>query len=434
MSDLQTVVRDVKASLSSERVRDKIAQDLNLLESKNKKYVCFMHSDDTSNPNMSYDKERCKFHCFRCGGSYDLFEHYMQFYNLGFVEAVRQIVEDFGLSIILPSPTHPPKKVEVTHFPKPTNKVLEYIKLRGISDMTISYAGVTQDGKNLIFEYRDPYGMHLANKYRPARKLDKGENKNWWQGSANNTLYNMDKVDISKPLVICEGEFDCLSLIEVGHKNAVSVPAGAKSCSWIEANWDWLIQFEEITLWFDNDNAGKEGAQLVANRLDNCTKIVYCSKANDINELLYRFGKSEVIDQLGKAVALDVEGVLTVSCIENFNVYEAEKIRTRIPIIDSSIMGFVMGSLVITTGYNGSGKSTLINQICISESVEQGYKVFVFSGELTPSNFKSWLYQTIANDVDLVERSTAFGLTYYKPKTYAQDKMTEWLDDKLFLY
>ena len=39
----------------------------------------------------------------------------------------------------------------------------------------------------------------------------------------------MDKVNPGEPLLITEGEFDCLSAIESGFKNAVSIPSGVNS-------------------------------------------------------------------------------------------------------------------------------------------------------------------------------------------------------------
>jgi len=425
---------EVKGLLSAEQVKSKIENDLGISETRNKKYICFLHSDDSKNPNMSFDADKKSFHCFRCGQTYDIFEHYMDYNNISFVEAIKLIVSDFSLNLCLDTPKRDKPKVLPTIHKQPLGVVLEYIRIRGISDKTINYVGLKMDKGNVVFEYRDENGQHLANKYRPARKIQKGENKNFWQGSMDSTLYNMDKINITEPLVICEGEFDCLSLIKSGYKNVVSVPAGAKGYSWVDKNWEWLEQFDEITLWFDNDDAGKEGIQIISKRLENVTKIVYCTIANDINEVLFRFGKDEVIKQLNNAIVLDVDGVITASQIENFNVYEAEKIKSGIKIIDANILGFVLGSLNVITGYNGSGKSTLINQMCIAESISQGYKVFAFSGELTPSNFKYWLYSTIVNDKHLELQQTRENNKYYKIGTFAEEMITNWIDDKLFLY
>ena len=63
----------------------------------------------------------------------------------------------------------------------------------------------------------------------------------------------MNRINVSAPLIITEGEIDCASLIESGFTNAVSVPLGAGNTHWINENWDWLQQFEEIIICSDND-------------------------------------------------------------------------------------------------------------------------------------------------------------------------------------
>ena len=431
--NFKSAIQEIKSLVSAEAVKDKIISDLGLVE-KNKMYVCMLHNDNTESPNMSFDNKAKDFHCFRCGGHYDIFDHYTQYYNLDFVKAAEKIIQDFNLCIDLGIESPKKPREPILKHDLPTNKVLDYLRLRGISDTTISHVGLAMDKDNVVFEYYNQYGELEANKYRPAKKYKKDESKQfWWKGSTD-ALYNMQNIDITKPLVICEGEFDCIALIEAGYRNSISPKAGAKSYEWIDKNWDWLKQFDDITLWYDNDNAGKEGVQTVASRLDNCTKVVYCTIANDINEVLIRFGKDEVLKQLQNAKELSVDRVITVSQIEDFNVYEAEKIKTGIAMLDANILGFVMGSVVITTGYNGSGKSTIINQMCIAESLKQGYKVFAFSGELTPSNFKYWLYSTLADDEDLIESTSFDGNKYYKLKAAMNEQITDWLDDKLFLY
>lgn len=427
-------LQEIKDSLSSDQIKLRIISDLGL-EERNKKYKCCMHND--TNPSMSFDTKKKRFHCFACGGTYDIFDHYMQHNGVGFYEACKSIIRDFGLNIEVTSSS---KLKKITANPiehsSITTKGLDYLQSRGIGLRTIRESGVRQDNDNIVFVYRNCEGEHVANKYRPTGEIAKGRAKTWFQRETNqNTLFNMDKVNQDKPLVICEGEIDCMSLIEAGNKNAVSVPTGCQSEEWIDVNWEWLIQFDEIIIWFDNDDSGKKGARNVANRLPNtCVKVVDTDIGNDINEILCTHGKQAVLECLKTAKEIEVEGTIRMSNIEDFNVYEAEKIKSGIALLDRHIQGFVMGSLVILTGYNGCGKSTLANQMIISESIAQGYKVFVFSGELTAANFRYWLYTTIANKDDMIECKSREGASYLKVKENAKQQITDWVDNKLFLY
>lgn len=137
--------------------------------------------------------------------------------------------------------------------------------------------------------------------------------------------------------------------------------------------------------------------------------------------------------ELIKSKAGNSNSITTLDKVKMLDIYEMEKIPTGFKKIDDILQGFVMGSLNIITGYNGNGKSTLVNQMCIAESLAQGYKVFVYSPELTNSNLKNWLYATIANDEHFI----------YKTRGLIEDKMLSniatgdidnWIKDKLYIY
>lgn len=431
--NLKNIVDDIKKYIDAEAVKNKIALDLGL-KFKNNKCLCFLHSE--SNPSMSFDTKKKKFKCFSCGQSYDIFNHYQQHYNLSFLEALRSIVNDFNLNIdiIINETDRKPKKSPTKHENYNKN-ILTYCEKRNISKDTIDYVGVKENNNCVVFEYRNELGEHLANKYRKTKKSEGP--KMWFEKGTNvNTLFNMDKINISDPLLITEGEFDCLSAIESGFKNAVSIPSGVNGTNeWITNNWTFIEQFEEIIIWFDNDEAGIKGAREVFNRLpNNSVKIVRCEVANDINELLHKYGKLAVLKQIEKASTPTLEGVATLDMIEDFDVHEAETLKTGIEYIDDKLIGMVFGSLNVLSGRNGSGKSTILNQIYIAEAIYQGYKTFLFSGELIGGNVKYWLLQTLANEEQFAEYTAKDGHKYKKVAIQAKEKIVNDMKDRFFLY
>ncbi|OOB80061.1 MAG: hypothetical protein BEN19_06875 [Epulopiscium sp. Nuni2H_MBin003] len=121
-------------------------------------------------------------------------------------------------------------------------------------------------------------------------------------------------------------------------------------------------------------------------------------------------------------------------------MHKEHTLVTSIGMLDKSILGFVLGTLNIITGYNGSGKSTLINQMCIAEPLSQGYKVFCFSGELPPHIFKYWLYQTLANNNDFEYNicsdiaSRSYKDNYYIIKSSSDSNITSCINNNLYLY
>lgn len=431
--DIKKVVEEIKLYIDSEQIKNKIALDLGL-KFKNNKCLCFLHGE--SNPSMSFNSKTKKFKCFSCGASYDIFNHYQEHYNKSFLEAVKSIVKDFDINIDIniDKTDRKPKKAPTSHNLY-TDKILSYCNKRGISQRTLDYVGVKENKDCVCFEYRNELGEHVANKYRKTKK-NEGP-KMWFEKDTNiNTLFNMDKVNPGEPLLITEGEFDCLSVIETGFKNTVSIPSGVNSTNeWINTNWTFLEQFEEIILWFDNDDPGRKGAREVYNRLSNdSVKIVNYSKHNDINEVLYKEGKEEILEAIEKAQTPIVEGIYTLDNIEDFNIYEAEKLKTGFNAIDNKIIGMVFGSLNIFTGRNGAGKSTILNQMYIGEALRQNYKCFIFSGELVASNVKDWLISTLANEQDFKTIESKSGLIYKRVDNSSRSFITERIKDKIFLY
>ena len=431
--NLKNAIDDIKIYIDSEAVKNKIALDLGL-KFKNNKCLCFLHSE--SNPSMAFDSKKKKFKCFSCGQSYDIFNHYQEHYNQSFLEATKSIVRDFNLNIdIIINDTDRKLKKAPTKHNNYTENILSYCEKRNISKSTIDYVGVKENNNCVVFEYKNELGEHLANKYRKTKKSEGP--KMWFEKGTNvNTLFNMDKVNVSEPLLITEGEFDCLSAIESGFKNTVSIPSGVNSTNeWITSNWTFIEQFEEIIIWFDNDEAGIKGAREVFNRLPNASvKIVRCEIANDINELLHKYGKLAILKQIEKATTPTLEGVATLDMIEDFDVHEAETLKTGIDDIDTDLIGMVFGSLNVLSGRNGSGKSTILNQIYIAEAINQGYKTFLFSGELVGGNVKYWLLQTLANEEQFAEYTAKDGHKYKKVTIQAKEKIVQDVKDRFFLY
>ena len=111
-----------------------------------------------------------------------------------------------------------------------TNNGLDWLTKRGISEKTASKIGlkslnnyinsVGQETECVSFPYTNQ-GQVYASKIRSIK--DKGFACN---GSPQ-TFFNIDNIDPDKPLIVCEGEMDVLSFMEVGYDNCVSVPNGA---------------------------------------------------------------------------------------------------------------------------------------------------------------------------------------------------------------
>jgi twinkle protein len=109
-----------------------------------------------------------------------------------------------------------------------------------------------------IATYRDKTGKHCAQKIRSKDK------KFSIVGDAKAmTLYGSHLFSKGRKLVVCEGEIDCISISQIqGHKWATtSLVNGCQSAKkTLLANYDYLMGFKEIILFFDNDAPGRAAA------------------------------------------------------------------------------------------------------------------------------------------------------------------------------
>lgn len=327
------------------------------------------------------------------------------------------------------------------------SKIYAYFKKRCISPQTLDYADVRQDEEgNIVWNYYDSNDVLTMVKYRPSRKIHKGENKCWCQKNADtsNLLFNMNRINTTAPLLICEGEPDCLSAIEAGFTNTVSVPLGSGNFHWIEENWDWLEQFDSIIVCSDNDEAGQKMQKEVVYRLGSWrTKVVEVPPVfeaengkkysiNDLNEALYYLGKEKVLEIILNAKDSPVPGVIDFSDIQDVDLDQIDGITTGIRPLDRYLMKLFQGTLNIITGINGAGKSSFINQI-ICQSLEQDKNVFLFSGELPNFQTKNWLNSVLAGQRHIEERHFQ-DATYYKVRPEAKREIDEFYRGRLYIY
>ena len=85
---------------------------------------------------MSFDLKRKKFKCFACSYSYDIFNHYQEYYNKSYLEAVKAIVSDFGMNIDININESDRKlKKEPTKYESGNNNILSYCEKRNISKL-----------------------------------------------------------------------------------------------------------------------------------------------------------------------------------------------------------------------------------------------------------------------------------------------------------
>jgi DNA primase len=190
-------------------------------------------------------------------------------------EAIREIdetPEDFNFSAYEVQPETPNSVLVDIYF----NYGLKYTSYwhdkRGYTDDTISKFRLGYTGKYWVI----PIYVDMVFANFQCRGIDGNGNKivrNYYQGIGNlpfnfGILKSMEK---SEPLFITESPVDAIMLAQNGLK-AISCTAGASS-------WDheWskqLLDFEQIYICYDNDEAGRQGSLRTSSYLNHNSFIL----------------------------------------------------------------------------------------------------------------------------------------------------------------
>lgn len=325
-----------------------------------------------------------------------------------------------------------PKIVDIKEYCRNISKnAVDFLSSRGITEKTVKHNFfdiMSTVNDEISFIYRKKFDVHSIKVRNIKEKRFSGKKLK------DLTLWKLDFCDNTKPLIICEGELDQLSFEEQGIYNAVSVPTGASSLSWIDTDYEELEKYKTIILALDNDVAGEKAVKEIVKRLPEETEIkrINFLDYKDANEIL--MAGLELKDFVNNAVILEEEYYKKLSEIDQHK--EQIKFSTGSKAINRMIGGLRVGELTIWSGRGGSGKSTVLNQMALTVA-EQGNRVLIYSPELTDTQYKNWTTrQMIPKDhtgflekvYDQIEEEYKFFV-----KKNLSDKMSIWLD-KYFNY
>ncbi len=321
---------------------------------------------------------------------------------------------------------------------------IELMNKRGISDETVrKYELTIADNLGpdvIVFPFFDEKNNLIFIKYRNMNfNPDTDKNKEWCEPGCMPILFGMkqcnDKFD---RLIITEGQIDSLSVAEAGIENAVSVPTGAKGFTWVPYCWDWFSKFEELIVFGDYEYGHITLLEELTKRFPGKIKHVRmedykCCK--DANDILMSYGKESVRFAVENAESIPVKRVIQFSDVKKRDFSKIHKIKTGFSTLDGRILngGLYAGQLVILTGKRGDGKSTFAGEI-IKEALNQGDKVFSYSGELPDFFFKEWLDKQIAGPSNVVENVNVDGSVTRFVTNSISDKIDNWVRNRFFLY
>lgn len=318
-------------------------------------------------------------------------------------------------------------------------KHLAAIEKRAISEETVTLMGlysgrrspdgsVVQDdeGDILCFPYEEGDGEEVNTKYRWAQD---GQRRFGQVPDAPKTFFNarilfdegmmMDMETGVQPLIITEGEFDCMAAIQCGFDYAVSVPDGAppardKNGNLIavphdakdvnpedDAKYAYLVRhlerLDRIKSYYiatDGDEAGQRLAKELVRRLGPAKchwvdypkdKVVKDTKTGkirspkDLNEVLMHLGPEAVAATIASAKPWPVKGLFAFADFPD--VGDPVTYGTGLSEELDKIFRPYPGAFIVATGIPNMGKSVIIKQIAVEMARLHGWHTVMFPGE-----------------------------------------------------
>jgi len=124
------------------------------------------------------------------------------------------------------------------------------------------------------------------------------------------------------------------------------------------------------------------------------------------------------------------EKFLRLQDIQRLDRSQIVSVVSGVHALDKKIIGFNKGEFSVWSGGNGSGKSTILSQLAL-EAVNNGFRVALFSGELTSHRVKNWIHLQAGGP--LYNLPTGYENVFYTPQEIGE-KIDAWTSDKLWIY
>lgn len=312
-----------------------------------------------------------------------------------------------------PSVRYEPPRLRIVRTPLPQSTPSEdeqeaayrWLASRGITRQTALEAGVVGgmqfiDGQNQL-AVGFPY-CHNSQPY--AFKWRAIGSKAFTQTGSAQTLWLSEKISQGSPLVIVEGEMDCLALRQAGIE-AVSVPNGAPSpggrpksfspeidrkFSYVWAHKELFEHVPKVILALDADEPGRALGEELARRIGRarCWHSLWPEGCKDANDVLLIHGAGVLRECIEDARPWPVKGLYDaehffdkVNALYDKGLPRGEK--TGFQTVDE-LYTIVPGQLTIVTGAPGSGKSSFIDNVLISLAKGKDWRIAVCSFENPP--------------------------------------------------
>lgn len=239
------------------------------------------------------------------------------------------------------------------------------------------------DGTITIPHFREGVCLNIK-----SRKLQpNGGNKYFREDGCASILFNVDGVKGKGWVLLTEGEFDAIALDQLGFP-AVAATGGV---DFFPDEWiDPLEEFSQVFISFDMDEAGRKGAEKVADKLGQYRSMNVLLPLKDANDCLKaEYTHSEIADILAMAKPFEMKLIKAPESyfdqIREIHSGKAQSkgIRAGWGNFDSLLGGIRPNELTVLTGETSSGKTTFAANLGYNLSSLK-HPVLIASFEMKP--------------------------------------------------
>ena len=240
------------------------------------------------------------------------------------------------------------------------------LQKRGISEKTCERFKIYRDGESMRFHYHNKDGQCIG-----AKIKSKGKNFSY-EGDTDGSFFGQQLWrNRGKRVVITEGELDAASCYEaLPGWEVVSLPSGAASAKRsIQKNLEWLQGYEEIILFFDNDEAGLKAAKEAATVLPpSKVKIARMEAYKDASDALQNNDTATLNKAIWEARPYRPDGIIDCKNLLELVTTPNKPHDYAYPFqgLQRLLHGIRFGELTTITAGSGIGKSSFCRHLATS--------------------------------------------------------------------
>lgn len=216
-------------------------------------------------------REDGSFKCFGCGkGGSNIIQFYMYKYKVEYKEALQALYNKYITKILTKDALKVYKK-NLSH----EATAIEFLKLtRGWSDEIINFLDLGYSMLDNIpfitIPVKDEYGFYVSVLfYNFTHNKDKPKFLMLQDGDNSPRIFGLECIKASKKIYIFEGQPDWILALSLG---LPAITFGSAS-NWKDS-FGRILEGYDIVIVYDNDDAGKKGADNIANRLALSAKSI----------------------------------------------------------------------------------------------------------------------------------------------------------------